>query len=264
MSQKRMKGAPTRADGMVMTYREAIFAVINAASKVMAASIDASFEKTKYGSRRNGFFKRNYQYFEELAQSPLAAASNAFTGTLRSFGLQTGQTIVAGLQAGIIDTSALEMAMSASYDNESYGFMAFAVWSENTETQAKYVRADIGNLIVATANDVWSITDDDYTSPHISSFIGTTEGTGSDMKLVSFSVRGINLQELIGNAVVKNYSLVTTLEGTWSADGNTYTLTNARSIPVDSHVNYNLVYKDKVIGTTTVYGSTSGGGEVGE
>lgn len=259
-----MKGAPTRAEGQVMTYREAIFAVVNAAAKVLALSIDQSFEKTRFGSRRNDFFRRNYNYFEELAQAPLAAATNEFSDTLKSFGLQTGQTIVAGLQAGIIDTSAVETAMQASLTSGVYGFMAFVVWSENKGSKAKYIRADIGNeLLVMDATQPWATSDNVGVSPYVTAFIATTEGTGDNMNLVKFNVRGYNLKELVGNGKVTDTNN-TELQGSWNEDGDTYTPTTPRKIPVGAAWNYVLKYKDIELSRTTVYGSSIDSGASGE
>lgn len=264
MSQKRMKGTPTRAEGQVMTYREAIFAVVNAAAKVLSQSIEQSFEKTKYGSRRNDFFKRNYNYFEELAQSPLSATANNFGDTLKSFGLQTGQTIVAGLQAGVIDTSAVEVAMQASIVSGAYSFMAFATWSDNTGSNAKYIRADIGNtLLVMTATDSWLNSDDIGTTPYVTSFIGTTEGTGAEMKLVRFNIRGRNLQELITGGKI-TLADGQEIAGMWSEDGQMFTLASAASVTVGAAWIIRLKYKDIEIASTTVYGSSNDTGASGE
>lgn len=265
MGQKRgpnPKGA-TRADGQVMTYREAIFAVITAAAKVLAASINVSFDKTKYGSRRNDFFRRNYQYFEELAQAPISDADVPFAQTLQSFGMQAGQTIVAALQAGIIDTSAVEIAMQASETAGTYGFMAITSWSENSTSNARYIRADIGdNLMVSTASDPWGIGDNPLETPVITSFIGKTTGTGPNMTILSFEVRG----RMIENLALANAKIMitgTTLEGTWSADGTTFTLAQAGKVAEGGRFTYTLVFGSEVIATTVVYGSnpTGAGGE---
>lgn len=264
MSQKRMKGTPTRADGQVMTYREAIFAVINAAAKVLSASIDQSFEKTKYGSRRNGFFKRNYQYFEELAQSPLAETANSFGDVLKSFGLKTGQTIVAGLQAGIIDTSAVETAMQATSTEGVFGFMAFTIWSQNVGSKARYIRADIGNtLLVMTASDAWNSEDNIGTAPYVTAFISTTQGTGNEMKLTKFNVQGRNLQELVTDGNVTN-SDGSRINGTWSEEGQVFTPEYPLTIPVGVSWIFRLKYKGTEIAITRVYGSSSEDGASGE
>lgn len=269
MGQKRgpnPKGA-TRADGQVMTYREAIFAVITAAAKVLAASINVSFDKTKYGSRRNDFFRRNYQYFEELAQAPISDADVPFAQTLQSFGMQAGQTVVAALQAGIIDTSAVEIAMQASETAGTYGFMAITSWSENSGSDARYIRADIGdNLIVSQASDPWGIGDNPLEKPVITSFIGKTTGTGESMMLVSFELRGRNLSSLaIGEAKIRpSYQVAGGyVNGTWSADGSTFTLPSPTPVTVGSSHSYYVEFGNDTIAMTTVYGSpqTSAGGE---
>lgn len=261
MSQKRMKGVPTRGEGMVMTYREAIFAVVNAAAKVLASSVDVSFEKTKYGSRRNGFFKRNYQYFEELAQAPVSDAANEFGDTLKSFGLQVGQTIVAALQAGIIDTSAVETAMQASNDSGVFGFMAFAAWSDNTQSKAKYIRSDVGNeLVVGNAAQAWSRAEDPLIMPRVTSFIGNTTGTGTGMKVTSFEVRGENL-ESIYLSDAKIVSGNKTIQGTWSTDGREFTVSENLIVPVSSIWTFSLIYDGSEVAKTNIYGSGGVSGE---
>lgn len=66
--QKRQSGKntiQTRAvGGLVRTYREALFFIMSAFADGMQNTINESFNPTKYGSRRNAFFKLNYSAVE--------------------------------------------------------------------------------------------------------------------------------------------------------------------------------------------------------
>lgn len=262
MSQKRMKGTPTRADGQVMTYREAIFAVINAAARVLSQSIDMSFDKTKYGSRRNNFFKRNYQYFEAWAQAPIGTNANQFTNVLKSFGMQEGQTVVAALQAGIIDISGVEIAMQQSIEGETYGFMAFAEWSANTTSNASYIRADIqSQYVVNGANEGWNLSNDPAVIPIITSMIGNSSESGDQMKMISIEVTGRNLLSLKDEKTVIKTSTGLVLKGSWNENCTLYTFDAGESgytVGIGQTARVQIWYDGRQIAETTFYGQQSG------
>ena len=258
MSQKRIKGVPTRGEGMVMTYREATFAIVSAASKILKESISASFERTKYGSRRNAFFKANYDFLRQLGESPIKdASSSSFTEALIGYGMQEGQTIVAAMQAGIINTDALEAAMAASNANGTYNFMAVKEWAQSTSASI-YVRIKTdGEFKTANYETGWSIADDPMPDPKITSMVGTTSGAGQNMVLSSVTVTGENLESLKrGNAIVQMESVQ--VQGTWNDNGDTFTATGQNTVYSGTNRIY-IKYDGVEIARTAVYNNGTSG-----
>ena len=60
MSEKVAERPITRAPGEAMSRYPYMFALINRYANLHKADIGVSFDKTKYGSERNNFFKSNY------------------------------------------------------------------------------------------------------------------------------------------------------------------------------------------------------------
>lgn len=261
MSQKRMKGTPTRAEGMVMTYREALFTIVTAAARVLAVSIDASFDKTRYGSARNNFFKMNYEYFKEWGQNPIFNGGGDFTNALIGSGMSEGQTILAALQSGVINAAELEIAMRASRDElGNYTFMA-ADWGSN-QLQTKYIRVSKdGEFVVNDADQFWEESQTPVKQPTNVTIIGETTGTGNAMTLLNMQVRGDNIQGLATTNAIFQVNSTENLLGTWSADGQVFTLTTPWKVPIGSTNRVTLVFKGIVIAETNIYGSNSQVGE---
>lgn len=60
-SQKRTAtgGAATRGEGQVLSYQQALFGMVSMFMQAHGGDIDVSFNKSRYGSQRNYFFKKN-------------------------------------------------------------------------------------------------------------------------------------------------------------------------------------------------------------
>lgn len=60
-SQKRVAsgGAATRGDGQVLSRQQALFGMVSMFMQAHGSDIDVSFNKSKYGSQRNYFFRKN-------------------------------------------------------------------------------------------------------------------------------------------------------------------------------------------------------------
>lgn len=60
-SQKRVAtgGAATRGDGQVLSRQQALFGMVSMFMQAHGSDIDVSFNKSRYGSQRNYFFRKN-------------------------------------------------------------------------------------------------------------------------------------------------------------------------------------------------------------
>lgn len=74
VSRKRTAtgNAATRGDGFVLSKQQAVFGMVSMFMQAHASDIEVSFNKTKYGSQRNYFFKKNRAALE-AALAPLVA-----------------------------------------------------------------------------------------------------------------------------------------------------------------------------------------------
>lgn len=80
-SQKRVAtgGAATRGDGQVLSRQQALFGMVSMFMQAHGSDIDVSFNKTKYGSQRNYFFKKNRAaLFEALSALANTAISQGY------------------------------------------------------------------------------------------------------------------------------------------------------------------------------------------
>lgn len=80
-SQKRVAtgGAATRGDGQVLSRQQALFGMVSMYMQAHGSDIDVSFNKTKYGSQRNYFFKKNRAaLFEALSALAVTAVSQGY------------------------------------------------------------------------------------------------------------------------------------------------------------------------------------------
>lgn len=92
-SQKRVAtgGAATRGEGQILSRQQALFGMVSMFMQAHGSDIDVSFNKTKYGSQRNGFFKKN--------RAALFAALAALANTAISQGYPTLEEVEAAITA---------------------------------------------------------------------------------------------------------------------------------------------------------------------
>lgn len=81
-SQKRAatgSTATTRGDGSVMSRQQALFGMVSMFMQAHASDIDVSFNKSKYGSQRNYFFRINRKaLFAALSSLAIAAMNQGY------------------------------------------------------------------------------------------------------------------------------------------------------------------------------------------
>ena len=181
--QKRQSGKntiQTRAvGGLVRTYREALFFCMSAFADGMQNSINESFIPTKYGSRRNAFFKMNYSAVElALNGSPLGLAlldqimhNVSFTGV----SVGSGET-----QQGF-------------YSFDILGWNALFSAANSAGINGSYIRKNIGGSLYSPFSDPWG----DYTDPGAgtvtSMVVSIGAGTAAGQTISSIRIDGTNL-----------------------------------------------------------------------
>lgn len=204
--QKRQSGKNTiqtrAAGGLVRTYREAIFFIMSAFADGMQNSINESFSPTKYGSRRNAFFKLNYSAVEKaLNGSPLGLAlldqvmhNVSFTGVTAQVG--DNERSIAALNAegfSLLVTSAADVGVNASYIRSNIAgtvYQSFAIdWTDGTDPGA----GAITGMTVAVS---------DYTS----------EG----QTITRISIVGTNISYPVNYSVRVSAPTGTPLTGSWA------------------------------------------------
>ena len=206
--QKRQSGKNTiqtrAAGGLVRTYREALFFIMSAFADGMQNSINESFKMTKYGSRRNAFFKVNYSAVERaLNGSALGLAlldqimhSVSFTGVTATVG-STPRDFTAFNAVG------WDVLMNASADAGSTG---------------SYIRSNIGGAVYRAFDEVWEEAADPGTA-QVNDFavtVGTSTSAGQN--IVSVVLAGVNLPNPITYSVRVGSPNATPLTGSWAAN----------------------------------------------
>lgn len=206
LSQKRSgsnKSLETRAAaGLVRTYYEALFYIMSAFADGMQNTINQSFEQTRYGSRRNAFFKLNYSAVElALNSSPLGLAILDQIMHNVSF---TGVTLVVGnhtYEFTAFSSAGFSQIMSAAADNNVDG---------------SYIRSNIGSVVYARFSDGWDENPDPSTAGVSGFVINVGSATNEGQTIVSIVVQGSNLPEVITYAVRVGNPSATPLSGSWS------------------------------------------------
>lgn len=182
-SQKRQSGKntiQTRAiGGLVRTYREAMFYIMSAFSDGMQNSINESFNPTKYGSRRNAFFKLNYSAVElAINGSPLGVALLDHIMHNVSF---TGVTTGTGEQA----------VSFTSFDEDGWSILMSS--ADKAGVVGSYIRSNIGGAKYAGFGRAW-VADTDPGSGTVSSMVVTIgSGTSAGQTISSIRIDGTNL-----------------------------------------------------------------------
>lgn len=214
MSQKRgglsKSAMETRAaEGLVRTYREAMFYIVTSFCAGMAQSINASFEPTRYGSSRNAFFKLNYSFIESVVN-----------GT--NLGLALLDQLMHDVSFTGVQAADGEIIRSISEFNIA-GFNALCDAKEATGSSLIYVRATRPTITHAGTDEAWNASDDP-TGTTISSFeVSVTPATSSGQKITAVRVTSSTNFTPSAEVVVVVQGQI--MQGSWS--GNTFNVTDS-------------------------------------
>lgn len=181
--QKRRSGKntiQTRAvGGLVRTYREALFFIMSAFADGMQNSINESFSPTRYGSRRNAFFKMNYSAVEKAVNGSLLGL-NLLDQVMHNVSFT-------GVSATISETPYTIDAFDAA------GFSALVNASSQAGTTGSYIRSNIAGAVYAPFNDAWSDGTDPGSGTVTSIVVSIGSATSSGQTISSIRVEGTNL-----------------------------------------------------------------------
>lgn len=161
------------------TYREALFYIMSAFADGMQNSINESFSPTKYGSRRNAFFKMNYSAVEKAVNaSPLGLALLDQVMHNVSF---TGVTAQVGEQTNSID----------SFDEGN--FSTLMMMAAKAGTRGNYIRSNIGGSVFSGFDEPWNANSDPGSGIVTSMVVSIGSGTSAGQPISSIRIEGTNL-----------------------------------------------------------------------
>lgn len=230
-SQKRGKNTnafyETRAAaGLVRTYREALFFIMSAFCDGMQNTINQSFEPTKYGSRRNAFFRLNYSAVEKaLNGSVLGLAlldqvmhNVSFTGVTATVKEQN-------LAFNTFDVEGWDVLFNASYQSGVGG---------------AYIRSTIGGSRYVAFQQEWGEEEDPSTANVTGFVVNVTTGL-IGQRIASITLQGTNLPATITYSVRIGNPNAPVLAGGWvgskftpSGDDAATEYTNTHTIYITS------------------------------
>lgn len=208
MSQKRgsnKSSLETRAAlGLVRTYREALFYIMSAFCDGMQNSINESFKPTKYGSRRNAFFKLNYSAVElALNASQLGLALLDQVMHQVSF---TGVSVTEGQsQYGVDDFDAL-------------GWDSLMNSASRAGTEGYYVRSNIAGAKRNGFDESWGAAADPGTGKVTEMTVTVGTATAAGQTIERITIAGTNLQYPPTFAIKVGSTQATSLTGTWQGN----------------------------------------------
>lgn len=205
-SQKRQSGKntiQTRAvGGLVRTYREALFFIMSAFADGMQNSINESFSLTKYGSRRNAFFKKNYSAVEKaLNASPLGLAVLDAVMHNVSF-------------TGVDGTIGEETVTFGSFDASAFSLLFRAATAAGVE--GSYIRSDIGGTVYQGFDEPWNESEDPGASVITGMTVGVSDYTSEGQTITRISIIGTNIKYPVNYAVRVSAPTGTPLAGSWN------------------------------------------------
>lgn len=204
--QKRQSGKnriQTRAvGGLIRTYREAMFFIMSAFADGMQNSINESFNPTKYGSRRNAFFKMNYSAVEKAVNGcPLGLAlldqimhNVSFTGV----SVTQGQTVT-----GI-----------SSFDTSGWNQLFTAAGAAGVS--GSYIRSNIGQTIYRDFENEWSLNEDPGSGIITGMTVGVSDYTSEGQTITRISIIGTNISYPVNYSVRVSAPTGTPLTGSWA------------------------------------------------
>lgn len=206
ISQKRQSGKNTiqtrAAGGLVRTYREAMFYIMTAFADGMQNSINESFEPTKYGSRRNAFFKLNYSAVEKAVNG--SALGLALLDQVMHNASFTGVTAEVG-----------EQTRSISAFDES-NFTNLMQMAEAAGVSGSYIRSNIGGSKYLGFDEAWTSNADPGASVITGMTVGVSDYTSEGQTITRISIIGTNISYPVNYAVRVAAPTGTPLTGSWN------------------------------------------------
>lgn len=204
--QKRRSGKNTiqtrAAGGLVRTYREAMFFIMTAFADGMQNSINESFEPTKYGSRRNAFFKLNY-----------SAVERAVNGS--ALGLALLDQIMHNVSFTGVEATVGEQTRSISAFDES-NFSNLMQMAEAAGASGSYIRSNIGGSKYLGFDEAWTSNTDPGASVITGMTVGVSDYTSEGQTITRISIIGTNIKYPVNYAVRVSAPTGTPLTGSWN------------------------------------------------
>ena len=183
MTQKRQSGKNTiqtrAAGGLVRTYREAMFFIMSAFADGMQNSINESFNPTKYGSRRNAFFKANYSAVEK-AVNGCQLGLNLLDAIMHNVSFT-------GVTAGTEEPLQYIDGFGESGWNSLFGAAAAA------DVSGSYIRSNIGGTKYQGFDETWMANPDPGAGTVTSMVVSIGSGTSAGQTISSIRIEGTNL-----------------------------------------------------------------------
>ena len=203
--QKRQSGKntiQTRAvGGLVRTYREAMFFIMSAFADGMQNSINESFNPTKYGSRRNAFFKLNYSAVEKAVNG--SALGLALLDQIMHNVSFTGVSVPSG--ESTITIPAFDIG----------GFNSLIDAAVNAGVTGSYVRSNIGGTVYKSFSEGWSELTDPGAGIITGMTVGVSDYTSEGQTITRISIVGTNISYPVDYAVRVSAPTGTPLTGSW-------------------------------------------------
>lgn len=208
MSQKRGSNASsieTRAAlGLVRTYREALFFIMSAFCDGMQNSINESFEPTRYGSRRNAFFKLNY--------SALETALNSCPLGLRLL----DQIMHQASFTGVVWTEQSGSPALKDFGSDSWDILMNA--AALAGTSGVYVRSNIGPQKLTPFSGEWGKSTDPGTGKVTEMVVSVGTATDAGQNIERIVIAGNNLTMPPTFTIKVGSTQSTALEGSWQGN----------------------------------------------
>lgn len=204
--QKRQSGKntiQTRAiGGLVRTYREALFYAMTNFADGMQNSINESFEQTKYGSRRNAFFKLNY-----------SAVEQALNGS--ALGLKVLDAIMHNVSfTGVTVPDGESYRDFLAFDAEGWGNLFSA--ANAAGINGKYIRSNISGKVAVSFADGWDDNADPGSGNVTSMVVSIGAGTSAGQTISSIRIDGTNLVLPPKYSIRVGNPTSTPLTGSWA------------------------------------------------
>lgn len=210
-SQKRGKNKKaffeTRAAaGLVRSYREALFYIMSNFCDGMQNSINASFEPTKYGSRRNAFFRLNY-----------SAVEKALNGS--ELGLAVLDQVMHNVSfTGVSIRQESGTAAFNSFDESGWNTLMREAY--NAGVTGAYTRSNIGTKVVNTFDTIWNPSTDPGTGRVNEMVVSVGTATTAGQNIERIVIAGTNLALPPTYTIKVGSTQATALTGSWQ--GNTW------------------------------------------
>lgn len=206
-SQKRQSGKntiQTRAvGGLVRTYREAMFKIVSAFADGMQNSINESFNPTKYGSRRNAFFKLNYSAVESAVNG--CDLGRALLDQVMHNVSFTGVSVSSGEQTFTLN----------GFDVDNWNTLMNRAADKDVPNGA-YIRSNIGGTKYYVFSALWADEPDPGASIITGMTVGVSDYTSEGQTITRISIIGTNIKYPVNYDVRISAPTGSPLKGEWN------------------------------------------------